>query len=70
MINMMRWVMERSGLTMWPILSLLIFTISSAIMIAWMFRRGSKEFYAQVAQLALGDNLGDKDDTYQTSQYK
>jgi hypothetical protein len=52
---MIRQVMEGAGLTLWPILSLLLFTLSSAVMIAWMFRKGSDGFYGRLSQMALDD---------------
>jgi cbb3-type cytochrome oxidase subunit 3 len=61
---MMRQVMEGAGLTLWPILSLLIFTLSSAAMIAWMFRPGSKNFYGRLSRMALGNT----EDTYEGGQ--
>jgi hypothetical protein len=52
---MIRQVMEGAGLTLWPILSLMIFTLSSGAMLAWMFRPGSKSFYGRLSRMALGD---------------
>jgi len=52
---MIRQVMEGAGLTLWPILSLLIFTLSSGAMIVWMFRSGSKGFYDRLSRMALSD---------------
>lgn len=53
---MIRLVMERAGLTLWPMLSLLIFMTSSLAMVIWLYRPGSKAFYRDLAQLALDED--------------
>jgi cbb3-type cytochrome oxidase subunit 3 len=53
MKEMMRQVMENAGLTLWPVLSLLVFTISSAVILAWMYRPGARKFYGDLAHMAL-----------------
>ena len=52
---MIRMVMEGAGLTLWPVLSFLIFLASCIIMLAWLYRPGSKDFYARLARVALRD---------------
>jgi cbb3-type cytochrome oxidase subunit 3 len=51
-----RLVMERAGLTFWPMFSLVLFLVSSGCMLAWLYRPGSKAFYGQLANLALGND--------------
>ncbi len=53
---MIRLVMERAGLTFWPMFSLVLFMVSSGCMIAWLYRPGSKAFYGHLAGLALGSD--------------
>lgn len=50
---MIRLVMERAGLTFWPMFSLVLFMVSSGCMIMWLYRPGSKAFYARLAGQAL-----------------
>lgn len=50
---MMRLVMESSGLTLWPVLSLVVFSLFTAGLLAWLYRRGSGAFYRDMARLAL-----------------
>ncbi|MDB5104902.1 MAG: hypothetical protein JWP91_2591 [Fibrobacteres bacterium] len=52
---MIRLVMERSGLTMWPVLSFVIFLVSCAVMLIWLYRPGSGDFYGNLARMALGE---------------
>lgn len=52
---MIRLVMERSGLTLWPVLSFVIFLVSCALMLLWLFRPGSASFYRDLARMALGE---------------
>ena len=52
---MIRQVMEEAGLTLWPVLSLAIFTLSCAAMLAWMYRPGSRDFYQRLSRMALRD---------------
>jgi cbb3-type cytochrome oxidase subunit 3 len=51
---MMRTVMEAAGLAFWPVLSLVVFTLFAAGATAWLWRRGSKGFYEDMARIALG----------------
>jgi hypothetical protein len=51
---MMRTVMESAGLIFWPVLSLVLFTLFAAGTALWLWRRGSKGFYEDMARLALG----------------
>lgn len=53
---MIRLVMERADLTFWPVFSLVLFVVSCAAMLVWLFRPGSSEFYDRVSRLALGDD--------------
>ena len=52
---MIRQVMEGAHLTLWPILSLLLFTLSTVVMLIWMFRPGSKRFYTKLSYMVLSD---------------
>lgn len=52
---MIRLVMERAGLTFWPVFSFVLFLTSSAVMLLWLYRPGSRAFYGHLASLALGD---------------
>ncbi len=52
---MIRLVMERAGLTFWPICSFMIFLISCTAMLIWLYRPGSAVFYANLSKLALGN---------------
>jgi cbb3-type cytochrome oxidase subunit 3 len=54
---MIRLVMERAGLTFWPVFSFVLFLGSSGIMLLWLFRPGSKRFYSHLANLALDQDL-------------
>lgn len=56
---MIRLVMERSGLTMWPVLSFVLFFGSCLLMLAWLYRPGSARFYGNLSRLALGENPAD-----------
>ncbi len=55
---MMRLVMERAGLTMWPILSFVIFLASMIGMVIWLYRPGSAAFYDRLSRQALGNGNG------------
>lgn len=57
---MIRLVMERAGLTFWPMFSLVLFLLSSGMMLAWLYRPGSKSFYGDLSRLALGDDSAPK----------
>ena len=50
---MIRLVMENAGLTFWPVFSFVLFLVSSAAMLAWLYRPGSARFYDDLARLAL-----------------
>jgi hypothetical protein len=50
---MMRAVMESAGLTFWPVFSLVLFCLFAAALVAWLYRRGSGDFYQGTARLAL-----------------
>ena len=52
---MIRLVMERAGLTLWPVLSFVIFLVSSGLMVAWLYRPGAAPFYGKLARMALGE---------------
>lgn len=56
---MIRLVMERADLTIWPVLSFLVFFASSALMVAWLYRPGSARFYGGLSRMALGGNEQD-----------
>lgn len=56
---MIRLVMERSGLTLWPVLSFAVFFASCLLMLAWLYRPGSGLFYGRLSRLALGDTPAD-----------
>ncbi|HLP40971.1 MAG TPA: hypothetical protein VK465_05650 [Fibrobacteria bacterium] len=51
---MMRTVMESAGLVFWPMLSLILFTLFATATTLWLWRRGSRGFYEDMAKLALG----------------
>ncbi|MCD6023257.1 MAG: hypothetical protein K0Q91_173 [Fibrobacteria bacterium] len=51
----MRLVMESAGLTFWPSLSLALFMGSCLVMLAWLFRPGSRDFYRAMSGIALND---------------
>lgn len=53
---MIRLVMERAGLTFWPMFSFVLFLASSGLMLAWLYRPGSKSFYGALSRLVLGDD--------------
>lgn len=61
MTTMIRHVMEGSGLTIWPILSLILFTSSCAAMLLWMYRPGSKNFYGRLSRMALDNALDNEE---------
>lgn len=50
---MMRAVMEGAGLTFWPVLSLSVFGLFTAGLLAWLYRKGSREFYQSMAGMAM-----------------
>ena len=54
---MIRLVMESAGLTLWPVLSFIVFFASSLIMVAWLYRPGSKRFYGSLSRMALGEPM-------------
>jgi hypothetical protein len=59
---MIRQVMEGAGLTFWPILSFIIFLVSCALMLLWLYRPGSAPTYGRMARMALeGDGPESKD---------
>ena len=53
---MIRLVMERAGLTLWPMLSFILFLVSSVVILIWLYRPGSVVFYRDLANLALGND--------------
>jgi hypothetical protein len=53
---MIRLVMESAGLTLWPVLSFIVFFASSLIMVAWLYRPGSAPFYGSLSRMALGES--------------
>ena len=50
---MIRQVMEGAGLTFWPVLSFVIFLVSCAFMLIWLYRPGSASVYGRLAKMAL-----------------
>lgn len=52
---MMRQVMESAGLENWPSLSLAIFFALFLLVLLWIFRSGSGDFYRRLGDLALED---------------
>jgi len=54
-------VMESAGLTLWPVLSFVIFVVSCLAMILWLYRPGSSAFYGGLSRMALDDG-GEKKD--------
>lgn len=59
---MIRLVMERSGLTLWPVLSFVIFLVTCAFMLIWLYRPGSSTFYSNLSRMALGNANGGIDE--------
>ena len=55
---MIRQVMEGASLTLWPVLSLVLFMASSAVMLAWMYRPGSRGFYDRLSRMVLREEEG------------
>lgn len=55
---MIRQVMEGAGLTFWPVLSFVIFLVSCAFMLLWLYRPGSAPLYGSMAKMALDDEDG------------
>jgi cbb3-type cytochrome oxidase subunit 3 len=53
---MIRLVMERAGLTFWPVFSFVLFLVSSIAILVWLYRPGSAAFYMNLAKLALDDD--------------
>jgi hypothetical protein len=53
---MIRLVMERAGLTFWPMFSFVLFLVSSGLMLAWLYRPGSASFYGNLSRLAVGED--------------
>ncbi|MEO6096031.1 MAG: cbb3-type cytochrome c oxidase subunit 3 [Fibrobacteria bacterium] len=59
---MIRLVMERAGLTLWPVFSFVLFLVSSGAMLAWLYRPGSRAFYDDLARQALDqDDAGKRE---------
>jgi cbb3-type cytochrome oxidase subunit 3 len=48
-----RLVMEASGLSFWPSLSLAVFFTACLGMLAWIYRPGSRSLYRQLSGMAL-----------------
>lgn len=57
---MLRLVLEGAGLSLWPVISLLIFFGTSLGVLIWIYRPGSAEFYRRLGVLALEGALEDK----------
>lgn len=55
---MIRQVMEGAGLTLWPILSFIIFLTSCGFMLLWLYRPGSTPVYGRMARMALENEDG------------
>lgn len=55
---MIRQVMEGAGLTLWPILSFIIFLTSCGFMLLWLYRPGSTPVYGAMARMALESEDG------------
>jgi hypothetical protein len=56
---MIRQVMEGAGLTLWPVLSFIIFLVSCGFMLLWLYRPGSAPLYGRMARMALENDDGD-----------
>jgi cbb3-type cytochrome oxidase subunit 3 len=54
-MNLMKEVMSGAHLTLWPIISLVIFFTCSLIMLWWLFRKGSDTIYEDLRQSVLED---------------
>jgi hypothetical protein len=57
---MMRLVMEASGLALWPSISLIVFFGACLVMLAWIYRPGSRVLYRKMSGMAL-DQAPDSD---------
>lgn len=55
---MIRLVMEGAGLTIWPVLSFIIFFASCMLMLLWLYRPGSAPIYRRMARMALDGETG------------
>jgi hypothetical protein len=55
---MLRLVMEGSGLSLWPAISLVVFVLTSLAVLYWIYRPGSADFYRRLGGLALDDKGG------------
>ena len=57
---MMREVMQAANLTIWPVISLVIFSIVAVLVLMWIYRKGSAEIYEAMSYQALeGQELKD-----------
>jgi cbb3-type cytochrome oxidase subunit 3 len=52
---MVRQVMETAGLTLFPMISLILFFLLSLSVVLWTWRKGSKNFYQSFSEIALTD---------------
>jgi hypothetical protein len=52
---MLRLVLEGANLSIWPLISLLIFFGTTMLMLLWIYRPGSADFYRQLGGLVLED---------------
>ncbi len=50
-----RWLSEGDHAA-WPLIALMLFVLVFVGMLVWIFRPGSKQFYAREAQLPLEDS--------------
>lgn len=57
---MIRQVMEGAGLTLWPVLSFIIFLVSCGLMLLWLYRPGSAPIYGRMARMALDNGDGER----------
>jgi hypothetical protein len=53
---MIREVMERADLTIWPMITLVIFTVVTILMLLWIFRKGSASLYKEMSVMALDES--------------
>ena len=52
---MIRQLMESAGLTLFPMISLVIFFCLSLAIDLWTWRKGSKKFYSEFSEATLTD---------------
>lgn len=57
---MLRLVMEGSGLSLWPAISLVVFMLTTLAVLYWIYRPGSADFYRRLGMMILDDKTGER----------